>query len=413
MAVSFPDIIGEYVVSPERFQTGGVQYVGYFEPAKIVPEQVTNLYLFMQNVLDVPLDVIIEADVPRVGSGLFRSGSPALRVAKPALQVQMSEGEAGLLTFPVSTTEHVQSGEYLLTLELRVTAKGRGNRVRPTQFTSKLGAKSLIDNIVGLDLASTMGTTFVEKPVKKATFPLQIAGKPQLSERAPKLGHNYQTMWTRDQMDLFNRAVHELNLRQVKLKNELISEAVYATLYAESTARFADVGLPLRIGEAIIMAKILTYSCQYFLSTPDRWNGLLVPMWERALDANLDTTDALQVFRTVGYYHLLRLAIAMSFGLIARAVGRQLWTMEERQAVNDHISDSIETGQTLNVEFLYLPLLIAGTAINDRLTLEGEDPRHTLALMKQAYETRPDLFLDDDMAEASRIYHQILTRAIQ
>ena len=136
-------------------------------------------------------------------------------------------------------------------------------------------------------------------------------------------------------------------------------------------------------------------------------------MWERALDANVDTTDALQVIRTVGYYHLLRLSIAMSFGLIARVIGRQIWTPEERQAVSDHVSDSIETGQALDVEFLYVPLLTAGTVITNKLTLEGEDPRHTLALMKKAYEARPELFLDDEMAEASRIYHQILTKAIQ
>ncbi|MBN1220451.1 MAG: hypothetical protein JXM69_16105 [Anaerolineae bacterium] len=413
MAAAYPDVIGEYLASPERYETGGVQYLGYFEPARIAPEQVANLYLFMQNVLDVPLEVIIQTTIPRVGSGLFRSGKEVLRVNKPALKLEMNEGEAGLLTIPVTTTEDTPSGEYLLALEMNVTAKGRGNRTRPSQFQGKLGSKSLIDNAVGLNLASTLGVTYVEKPVKKATFTLQVAGKPQISERAPKLGHSYQTVWTKDQMDIFNRAVHELNLRQVKLKNELIVEAIYATLYSESVSRFADAGMPLRIGEAIIMAKILTYTCQYFLSSQDRANGLLVPIWERALDTNIDTTDALQVLRTIGYYHILRLAIALSFGIIARTAGRQPWSLEERQGVNDHIADNIETGQSLNEEFLYLPLLLAGTAISNKLILEGEDPRQTLALMRKAYEARTDLFLEDEMAIASKIYHQIFIRAMQ
>jgi hypothetical protein len=411
MAVSYPDIIGEYIITPERFETEGVQYVGYFEPAKIVPRQVNNLYLFMQNTLDVPIVVNFQATMPRVGSGLFTSGKPVLRVDKPVLQLQLTEAEAGLLTLPVTTTEDVQTGEYMLTLELKVTAKGRGKRVRPAQGRSKLG-KSPIDNTVGLNLASTLGVTFVEKPVKKATFPLAIAGQPQPSERAPKLQHNYQTIWTKDEIDLFNQAIHEINLRQVKLNNELTVEALYATLYGESTSRFADAGLPLRIGEAVILAKILTYSCQFFLNNPDRRNGLLVPIWERALDANADTTDALQVMRTVGYYHLLKLSLAMSFGLVARTVGRQLWSLEERQAVTTHIADSIETGQTLDVEFLYLPLLMAGTLISNKFTLEGEDPGHSLALMKKAHEARPGLFVEDDMAQASKVYSHILKKAM-
>ncbi|RPJ55787.1 MAG: hypothetical protein EHM12_11560, partial [Dehalococcoidia bacterium] len=398
--VSYPDIIGEYIARPERLETGGVQYVGYFEPAQIAPGQVANLFLFTQNTFDVPVEVVVAVTMPRVGSGLFRGGKEVLKVESPVIQLQLAEVEAGLLTLPVTTVEDAPPGEYLLTLELKVSAKSRGNRVRPLQAQSKLGDKSLIDNAVGLNLVGTLGTTFTEKPVKKATFPLKVAGKPQPSARAPKLKHDYQTVWTRDAIGLFNQAIHELNLSQVKLQQELTVEALYATLYGESTARFADAGLPLRIGEAITLAKILTYSCQYFLSSPERRNGLLVPIWERAFEAEVDTTDALRVIRTAGYYHLLKLSTAIGFGLLAQAVGRQVWSLEERQAVISHVADSIETGQTLDVEFLYLPLLMAGTYISGQLKMEGEDPRHSLALMKKAYEARTDLFLDDDMAQA-------------
>ncbi len=52
MAVSYPDIISEYTDSSDRFETGGLQYAGYFEPAKVAPEQVANLFLFLQNTLN-------------------------------------------------------------------------------------------------------------------------------------------------------------------------------------------------------------------------------------------------------------------------------------------------------------------------------------------------------------------------
>ena len=205
----------------------------------------------------------------------------------------------------------------------------------------------------------------------------------------------------------------ELNLREVKLKDELNVESLYANFFGETTTRFADAGLPLRIGEAIIMAKILTYCCQYFLSSPKRRNGLLVPIWEQALANEMNTTDSLDIIRGVGYYHVLRLAIAVSFGIIAKAFGRQLWPLQERQLVANHIADSIEAGQDLDPEFLYLPLLMAGTQICGNLKLKGEDPGLTLALIAKARDARPNLFLDDDMVQADKVYNRILKQALQ
>ncbi len=411
MDVSLPDIIGEYVDAPERFETGGIQYAGYFEPAQIAPDQVSHLYLFLQNTLNTPITVNVKINIPQT-KGLFRSGQPVLKVLKPMFQLKLAEAEAGLLTLPVTTTEHIKEGEYPLALEFKGIPQGTAQRIRPTKSKSTLD-NSLIDSPVGLNLVGSLGSTFIANPVKKATFSLAVAGEPAPQERAPKLEHQYETIWVQGELETFNRAIHELNLRQVKLQNELNAETLYITLYAESTARFADAGLPLRIGEAITLAKILTYSCQYFLSNQNLRNGLLVPIWERALEAEIDTTDVLQVIRVAGYYHLLKLSIAISFGLVAKAIGRHAWPLIERQAVTTYIADSIETGQELDADFLYLPLLMGGTQISNKVKFDGEDVRHSLALMKKAYEARTELFADGEMAQANKIYQHILKKALQ
>ncbi len=411
MAVFLPDIIGEYVDSSERYATGGVQYVGYFEPNTIAPEQVAHLFLFLQNTLNAPLTVNFKINVPHTG-GFFGGGRNILKVQEPIVQVKLAPAEAGLLTLPVTTSSTIKKGEYSLTLEPKVLVKGKPDRIRPSQSRSKLG-KSFIDNPVGLNLIGTMGATYREKSVKKASFPLTVTGKPAPPERAPRLDHKYQTIWVQDQMELFNRAIRELNLREVKFKEELSSESLYAMLYAESTVRLADTGLPLRVGEAIVLAKILTYSCQYFLSSADRRNGLLVPIWERALEAELNTTDVIHIIRSVGYYHVLKLAIAISFSLVAKAVRRQPWSAEERQAVINLISESIEAGQEMEVDFLYLPLLMAGALISNKLVLDGENPGQTLGLLKQAYEARTELFADTEMEQANKVFNLILQQAMQ
>lgn len=410
MAVSYPDVIGEYTDNPERFETGGLQYAGYFEPARIAPEQVANLFLLVQNTLNVPLTIIIKTESPQTG-GLFGGGKPMLSVQEPQFQLKLAGAEAGLLTLPVTTTGHIKEGQHNFSLELKVTPEGRGQVIRPNQGQSKLG-RDLIDSPVGLNLVGTLGATFTTKSVKKATFSLAVEGKPNPPERAPRMKHSYETIWVESNAEFYNQAIQELNTRQVKLKNELIPEALYTTLYAESVTRFADTGLPLRIGEAITLAKILTYSCQYFLNNPDRYNGLLAPMWERALEEGMDTTHALEVIRTAGYAHLLKVTLALSFGLVAQAVGRQLWPLNERQAVTNFITANVESGQPIDPEFLYLPLLMAGTYISPKIKLEGEDVQHSLALLKKARQARQDLFLDEDMAQANQAFDQIMKKVL-
>jgi hypothetical protein len=410
MAVAYPDVIGEYMDSSERYETGGVQYAGYFERVEIAPQQVSHLFLFLQNNLNVPLTITLKADLPQAG-GLFGGGKPVLYVLEPVIQLKLAGAEVGLLTWPVTTSDQVKNGDYAFGVELKVASEGRGQQVRLGQAQSKM-EPTLVDSLVGLNLVSTLGATYTAKSVKKAAFTLKVAGAPDPPERAPRLDKKYETIWVEDNAQLLNQAIQEINSRQVKFRNELTQEALFTTLYAESVDRFADAGLLLRIGEAITLAKILTFSCQYFLNHPDRASGLLVPIWQRALEEGLDTTHALEVIRSVGYHHLLKVSLALSFGLVAQAVGRQPWPLPERQVVVSYIADNIDTGQTLDAEFLYLPLLMAGTYISKQIKLADEDIQHSLALMKKAREARRDLFLDEDMAQANEIYKQILKKAI-
>lgn len=411
MAVSYPDVIGEYVDTPERFATGGLQYAGYFDPATIAPGQVAHLYVFLQNTLNVPIDVNFKITPPQTG-GFLKSKNPILEIGTEDISLTLADAEVDLLTLPVTTTEYAENGEHSLTIEAKVSAQGKSERVRAKKSQSFLD-NSLIDSIVGLNLVGSVGANYVEKSVKKTQFDLKIAGQPIPAGETPNLEHSVESIWKKKQAKFLNKAVQEINLREVKLKKELTTEAIYANLYAESTHRFADVGMPLRIGEAIVMAKILTYTCQYFLSEVHRRNGLLVPMWEHAFEAEIDTTDSLDIIRSIGYHHLMRLSIAVGFGLIAKAVGRHLWPQQERQLLAAHIADNVDLGQPLDQDFLYLPLLLAGTQITGKVKLEGENTSHTLALLNKAREARSGLFSDKDMAQANKAFMHILKKATQ
>lgn len=407
MAISYPDAIGEHIDAQERYFTGGLQYAGYFSPASMAPGQIAHLYLFLQNVLNVPMTAGVKINPPQ--TGFLRGGKPLLEVGKIEIETQLGAAEAGLLTIPVTTTEHAGDGTLSLTVEVKATTKDKGDRIRPAKSSSKLDS-TLIDSPVGLNLVSSLGASYTERSAKKASFELDIAGQAQPSQQALNLTHTYEKFWGRQDAKFFNKAAQEIHERQVKLKKDLTVEALYANLYGESVAKFADTGLGLRVGEAIILAKILTYSCQYFLSNGDLANGLLLPIWERAFAIEADTTDGLGLIRTVGYHHLLRISVALSFGLIGQLFGRHFWSLDERQGVANHIADSIEMGDSLVLDFLYLPLLMAGTQISNKLKLKGEDPSHTLSLIYTARQARRELFADADMTQVNKIYNRIFQK---
>jgi hypothetical protein len=410
MAATYPDVIGEYVDTPERFATGGLQYAGYFSAESIIPGQVAYFYLVLQNTLNVALEATVRFTSPQSG-GFLRAKKPLLQIDEEEIAIKLGAAEVGILTIPLIATEYAENGECDLTVEAKAAAQEKGERIRPTKSNSFLDNK-LIDSPVGLNLVGSLGATYVERNAKKAVFPVIIAGAPGDAAEQAELNHSYEIIWRKKEAKFFTQAVQEVHLREVKLRKELNVEAIYANLYGESTQRFADVGLPLRIGEAIVLAKILTYTCQYFMADSHRFNGLMVPIWEHALESEMDTTHSLEVIRSVGYYHVIKLAIALSFGLLNQLFNRQLWPRFERQALANHIANNIDLGQPLDMDFLYLPLLLAGTQICDKVRFQGEDVKHTLALMKKARDARIELFTEEDMAQADKVYNRILTRAL-
>ena len=130
MAVSYPDLIGEYVAKPERYFTNGVQYAGYFRPAQIGLGQVGHFYLFLQNTLNVPVAVELNIGVPKSG-GFLRGGKEVLEVGASKITAPLDSAAVGMVTLPVTPTEHAKAGEYSLSIEVKASPEGRGERIRP------------------------------------------------------------------------------------------------------------------------------------------------------------------------------------------------------------------------------------------------------------------------------------------
>jgi hypothetical protein len=313
---------------------------------------------------------------------------------------------------PMTTTPKAKEGGHEIRLNVSVQAEERGNRVRPSETAGRFRG-ALIDDVVGLDVARVLGVPFKSKAVRKISLPITIRGQVGDQAEAADLKTIFQSLWKIEDIDLQAEALREIGHRRAVIVDQLKAEPLYIAFFTEAQKRFADAGIPLRVGEAIALGKILTYTASFFLSNGDLQDGLLVPIWELASHFELSTTDPLWTVRHVGFYHLLKLSVALSFGLVAKAIGRQPWSIEERRAVRSLVADTIDGGGRLPAEFLYIPLLMAAVHISRDIVMDSEDVTHSLKLLQSAKQSRADVFADPDLAEASQLFDRLMHMALR
>ncbi|UCC65472.1 MAG: hypothetical protein JSV36_10685 [Anaerolineae bacterium] len=406
MAIEYPDMMGDYTDARQRFDAGGLHYICSLEPDTIAPGGRIEILFLVQSALDVPLEAEVRVELPTRAGRLGRA--VRFDAAQPELRVNVATGEVGLLHIPLTCGADTPTGKYEVRVNIVATPSGHAQLIRPTRTPGRFG-KSLIRDPVGLGIASVIGLGYTAEPKTRQSLHLEVIGDAEAQE--VDLSPGFDTLWTPDQLTHQHAAQREVLDRRLHILAKLSPDALYAALWQESLSLFKDAGVPLRMGEAIFVARILTYTANEFLNHADWYDALLVPIWVTAIRNNLSTSNMLSVATQVGYGHLLRLSAAMSFGLIDRAMGREVWSNEEQRAVVDLLSDTVVKGQgTLPAEFLYLPLILGGLAISRDLKMPEEDLHHSLQLLTQAHRDRAAIF-DEELALVNDLFEQLVLEA--
>lgn len=406
--MQYPDMISEYTLAPERYEADGVQYTINLVPPEIAAGEMTTLELYLQSTLEVPVEFSIRVR-PLLTKEAAKVGAQ-LQIKDAELKLTLSAAQVGRLVIPIASSISVPPGSYEIQSEVATRTQNRGRIVRPPKGEGRF-KKDLIDDVVGLGLVAVLGADYRTKPGKKVSLSLPVKELLTGAERAD-MDWKFQSLWEIDDLKYQNKAQHEVNDRRVHILDELSQEALFAHLMAETQVRYQKTGLPLHLGEAIGIAKMLTYTAGYFLKDTQIQDGLLVPIFARAAEQDITTSEVLPVIRFAGYHHLTRLACAAGFGLIARALKRHPWSLEERRAVVELISTQVTTAQYLPEEFLYIPLLMGATQVADKVVLEGEDYRHSLKLLGEAKAARQHVFdEEEDLAEVGKSFDRLIAAA--
>lgn len=406
MDIEYPDILGEVTSARQRYEAGAVQYVGSLSREAVASGEATELVFFLQSVVDVPMDVTLKLNVPARTGGL-RSRPSQIKIGETETTVPLKPGEVGELRIAVQSSAETPPTTYEIRLEIMGTPKASANRIRAQRSKGRLG-ETILRDTVGLNLASTIGVGFTTKSRNKLSFKLNVTGE-EGSAQEIDLAPTFTSLWTLEDWDLQHRAGQEVNERRAHIVPYLAPEAIYVPLLDEGRRRFADAGIALHVGEAISLAKILTHTVSYFMRNANLQDGLLIPIYMQAYPHNLPTDNATWLVSEVGYSRIIRLAIALSFALVERALKRQPWLLEEQRALADLVVGNLESGHSLPVDFLYLPLLMGGALVMREVVMEGEDPQQSLQMLAQAKKERAEDFTGE-ATETGELFDSLLAR---
>lgn len=381
----YPDVLGDYVGSGRRWEAWGVQFVWRVTPQPILPGDVVWLLIPMQSEWDVPITLTVHLELPR-GRGK-RSQEPLFQAQKDT-EVPLERLEVGELRLPIYVHPETPPGRHALEVVLRGTSVRRGERVRPSRKEGQV-AREAFPFVEGLGLAQTIGVDYHTEARQRFRETVEVVRGAVSEGWSPAdLTPIFATYWTAEDWEAQADAQQEVNNRRPYLVTELAPQAIFPLLLDEVRRRFEATNLPLRIGEALMMAKALTLTVQHFLSRPERQDGLLVPLVQAAQAEGVSTADPKRLLCQVGFPRLVRLGAALAFGLLRNALGKDPWTLEEQQAVAELLGKRMAEPGPLGVEFAYIPLVLGGVLVNRMVVMPGEDPQQTLALARKAVVSR-------------------------
>lgn len=437
--INFPDIIG-YITKSERLDLGVVQVTAAILPSIVKAGKTFRVAVIAQNMVDAPIEMLVTLNLPNADAAGKRNKFSAkmLRIA-----VGMQAAEVGMILLPVNCAGDTAAGEVKFSLSISgVKALERGGRIRTPEGGSELyvdglkpDTRKLLDNLakqkfVGGKKALLGGGTLEPSAL------IQPGTVTEIADFKP----DYRTVWTRgdlreDPLILLNRFQDDLTQFALIM---LDRTHMLSPLIEKTAARFKQAGYELYEIEAKLIGRVLTHVLEYACTGQFSYGRTYMPMPEYevlpliqrpfrdktpihirwlipVLQAIAEDNRAAKYMQRVMvkdevYDALLRDSLTWALNTVEAATGIELGTKEELEQHADQWVAKFQKcltaepdAQPLTIEDVYLPLVLAGIATYDELTLPDEDikafnPQFQVMLRERADERTAENALLYDIA---------------
>lgn len=412
--VNYPDILGA-ITKGGRVNIGVAQVALALRPATPRAGRPLEVIALVQNASDTDLELTVTLTLPEIDAKK-QKGRFALKA--PRVVVGVKAAEVGYVALPVMVApDAAPAPGYKLSAEFDVKPLGKPQRLRAETGGGVVEAQfvsgALKEKVMGLRALPFSAAKRQGRNIIDLTFEL-APGKPGEAAADPVSG------WVsvckvsdyKDDRYLLHRYG---SLIQIKTLPHLKRATLYEPLAQTTAARCAAAGYTLQPAEAGLIAKLLTLILEY-ASPRHTGHGHVaagifnldaliardpftletkphIPQWTRALIHYIEkdaraADHPLSILTKYSYEDLLRDAIDYAFDLIEADTGEDVGSAEERENYREKVITRLQDKAGIDFGAVYLPLVMGGMIISDRLMLPNESPAELLKAVSHALESR-------------------------
>jgi hypothetical protein len=410
--VRYPDVLGR-ITGGTRFALESLQVAFGLSVETVSAGSPFEGVVVLQNTVNSDIDAVLRLVVPERDLGgqqdRFRTA-----MTRP-LRIGLRAGEVGVLYWPIETHAQTAPGhQYSLQLDISVEHKARD--VRPIR-DSHGGVPFDIQEFDGERLHHVEQLQHVHFSAEAnlikstGTLRLPLTGTPQKVSLVTRFAvlpagtgtlladskARYVTLWTESDRGNADRLVGDAKAQLGPLMHALSRRTVYFPLLKALQPHFEASGYKLWAGECVLIAKLIALVVEMGIPKPmpgesqkdmPRWVTRLARMSLKEADTlrNASTDDLVTRYLL---HELIYDAAIYGFKILRVVLAEPLVSPDKTGEYAHQLADAITTHcEEIDLFMAYVPLVLAGLAISQRIQMPGEDLQETVLLFRRAFERR-------------------------
>ena len=399
---NYPDVLG-YITGGQHVNINGVQVALAVAPDPVRAGRPFQVLLLAQNTTDVNIELAATLNLPGRDAGKQKD---RFRAYNGEINVELGPVEAGYVLLPaVCHPATAPAKGYKLGVAVSVRPKAKATVIRtdnpaPIQHQAAVGKLKT--------LAYSTSKRFGLRDELEAPFAV-VPGE-QVKAKPPTAGWN--SLW-----NLAENGTNAMLLAHYKplIKERIVpalkSDHVFKVLCQATEARYAAAGYRLEPLEAVYIAKLLTLVMRMANPGDDQHDYLgsqhfnvavrlkhgedkevELPRWFEAL-LRVAASDLRVAAKPIEYTSaklydaLIRDTLPFAFAMIHKVTGEDMGTPDE---ISDYTHNYIRLLHDGGMDFAhaYLPLIMGGVIVYDRVILPEETLEDTLRDMGDVLDKR-------------------------
>lgn len=407
----YPDVLGAISlvrISYDTFQAA----VGIF-PVQVFLNQPFEVVIILQSLIDQAQEIRLALQLPeKDGAGMPLEFQAPQRAAN----LHLEAGEVIAVRLPVVPVPPSQPGSGF-SLGVRFQARPPRNFKLVRPLTG--GAPPSILGVSPFKLLVLRDVQFAPAPVGQARetvyLTFDVNGR-KLPAPPSNLQPIIERLWTKAQYPAERSAIAERLDEARRLATTLNPHAILEPLFDTVADTFAARGLPLHPGEALAIAKQLAY----VIDASNERDGGALPQDEmrwfqslcQILAAEPDVVNWPPGDLAAGplFEALLYDAVVQGFSLVRLRVKTNLGDKNERIPYANRLLAWFTGQSEPDQAYIYLPLVLAGVAVNSLVVLQGENPWELLDAVEEAARGRVHL-ASRNVKEVFDLLDKLMVRA--